>query len=81
MTRWGEVKCSGCDSVFQILMNAAPFLACAMAENALTLPVATSAPVREVTSPPRTDPDVWVSHPETNIKKKLFSLSAVHFFS
>lgn len=45
----------------KILMNAAVSLECATTESAPTRPVATCAPVREVTSPAPTAPDALIS--------------------
>lgn len=47
--------------VLQTSTSAAPSRVCVTEENAPTRPAATFATVPEVTSPARTDPDVWVS--------------------
>lgn len=60
--KWGVYNVT---LVFQMLMNVAPFLACAMEETVPTLLAATSASVHEATSPAQMGPDVLVSHIHT----------------
>lgn len=61
----GVLKCDIHNFALQILMNAAVSLECATTESAPTRPVATCAPVREVTSPAPTAPDALVGTTRT----------------